>query len=414
MEGPVFKLMRFVLGAGLLCSSFAFAEIQPESSLLWRRARVAPLGQHLWSFQTSYQKSDSRFSTNGDSKPLGEPFARGVTWRQILDRQSDATARAQLQSYMRSTGAREDDLAASAEYEVFREEMGLKLDWAYGLTSSWMIGFQMPLSYRRTYTQTHIKMSPSLNGAIRTQKLNQTAQDMSAEVREMAEQELSSRGYDDVPDQRLEWEPGDATLLSQISLLKGYTWQWSLQQMVRVPTSRNPDLDEYIRSESDNGQVDLGLTSLTDFQFQRWLLGTRMGYVAQLPDQIRGRVPGDASRNIDPKVGRDLGDWVFVSADSNYRLARRWSADFEYSYWRKWTDKFRGHASSGYEYSRLSRGTDSELHLSRFGLQYQMGSRTSRGRIESKWIAAIGYQHPWAGRNSANSDRATLDVINYF
>ncbi len=399
--------------ASILSASFAYAEVSLFDSRTWLRARTIQPGQQIWSVQSSYQKISDRFASSGKSQALGRPFLRAVTWRQLLDSESAPAVKAQMQDFMRSNGVREDDIAATASYDVSREEVGLRLNWAYGLMKRWMIGFDVPLVYRQTATRARVEMAPMRGAGPRAAR--QAPVDIKQKVRQISEEQLANSGYDQIPDQRSSWDWGDISLLSQVSLLESRNWQWSLQQMVRFPTARNPNLDEYIQTSDDSGQVDIGLTSMLDFKRRRWTLGSRLGYVAQLPDNIRTRISDDSDfRQVDPKVSRDLGDWWWLSADVEYKYSRRVDLNFEWAYLNKIKDSYRGSSSTGVSYANFSRGTDQEIHQTRLGLQYLLYNNGIRGGIEDKWVASLGYNYPWIGRNSLNASRATVDVISYF
>src|SRR5690606_20458722 len=136
---------------------------------------------------------------------------------------------------------------------------------------------------------------------------------------------------------------GDVTLLNQINVLTRYSASWALQPMLRFPTARNASLEDYFEQSTDDGQVDVGLTSLTDYRLRNWILGARVGYVVQLPDSVRKRLPADpggARDVIDNSVGRDLGDYGLISVDAEYKMTRRLDVSVEHSYLVKEKDRF--------------------------------------------------------------------------
>lgn len=400
------NLMRFSLGVGLILLSLGFgfsagAEVHFEQPRVWKRARTVPAGQQVWGLQNSYQGTTDKFGNDGKAQPLGQPYARSVTWRQILDNEATVDGREALESYMRSNGADENDTAATATYQVSREEVGFQIDWAYGLMKSWMIGFDVPLTYSRTRVKSRID---STHGG-----------EMAQKVRLVSEQELASSGYDEVPEERTSWDWGDISLMSQVAALETFRWHWSLQQVVKFPTARNPELDSYIRNSDDSGQVDLGMSSLLDYRMRSWTFGGHGGYVVQMPDTVRTRVSSSSqARRVDPKVARDLGDYYWGAADGDYRVNPRLNLNLEYSYLKKFRDKYAGGSEAGVEYSTFGKNTEQELHQTRLGLQYRLSYQGARAGVDSKWVAMVGYTYPWLGRNSLHASRASVDLISYF
>lgn len=395
-----------------LAAPLARADVSFFDSRTWLRARTIQPGQQVWSVQTSYQKISDRFANSGKSQALGQPYSRAVTWRQLLESEKTVAGKAEMQNFMSQRGIRSEDVAATASYDVSREEVGMHMNWAYGLMRRWMIGFDVPLVYRKTETRSRIEVSPHLSA---NATARQATGGIKEKVREISQEQLNNSGYDQIPDQRASWDWGDISLLSQVSLLQGPSWQWALQQVVRFPTARNPNLDDYIQTSDDSGQVDIGVTSMLDYRFRRWTFGSRLGYVAQLPDTIRARISDESDfRKVDPKVSRDLGDWWWASADVELKVSRRVDLNFEYAYLNKLSDKYSGVSSTGVNYATFAKNTEQVLHQTRVGIQYLLYNNGIRGGIDDKWVASLGYNTPWVGRNSLNASRATVDVMTYF
>lgn len=419
-------MLRIALNLSLLFALVApifyvQAEVSLQESRTWRRAKVINPGQQVWSFLTSYQNSSSQFAANGQVESLGIKHARALTWGQLINAEKSPEAQAELKDYMKSQRRNETDIAATSTYRLERQDLGFGVDWAYGLTKRWMIGLQVPIFLRTTSVASSISMTPTLarGAGQNSQKsvLGLSANQMSAHVKELAQKELSNSGYDSVPEQKQSWEWGDVSLLSQFYLAEGRNYRWSFQQMVRVPTSRNPSVTDFLQRQSDDGQLDLGLTSLLDYRIKKWTLGLRTGYIAQLPDSAKMRVPDDGKLKktpVDPKVHRDLGDWVWASVDSDYRVGRRLGLELEHSYLNKSKDKYKGESLNGTGYASLGQDTNQELHQTRVGVLYDLVAPTSRRGVENKWVAAVNYAYPWIGRNSSDASKASVEIMSYF
>lgn len=397
-------------------SAIAYSEVHFSDSRTWRRARLVAAGQQVWSFQSSYQKISDRFTANGKVEPIGNRYARSLTWGQLLNAETTPQARAEMEDYMKRNGVNEKDVAATSTYELEREEIGFSVDWAYGLTKRWMIGFQVPVVLRKTQVKQNVDLAPVLargaGQAGQKSVLGLNSNQVREKARGLAQDEMANDGYDDVPDGQQSWDWGDVNLLSQFYLYSGRDWNWALQQMVRFPTSRNPSVSDYFQQASDDGQLDLGLTSLIDYRVRRWTLGGRLGYVAQLPDSAKMRTPEGSG--VDPKVHRDLGDWIWGAVDADYRLTRRLGLDLEYAFLAKSQDKYKGASVNGTSYEVLGQDTNQEIHQTRLGLVYDVGTTTSRSGVDKKWVASLGYTRPWIGRNSNDASRASVELITYF
>lgn len=400
-----------------LCTGLStLAEVQIQDSRAWRRAHLVASGQKVWSLQSSYEKISDRFNGTGKIEPLGKSYARSITWGELVGAEASEAGKADLRNYMGQRGVSDKDVAATSTYEVEREHIALSLDWAYGLTRRWMIGFQVPLTMRRTEVRSNVELTPTLaNGAGSVGQRSLLAlndQSMRTKVKALANDKMSNSGYDDVPDQNESWDWGDVSLLSQFYLYEGIDFDWSLQQLVRFPSSRNPSVSDYMQQVSDDGQTDLGITSLMDYQLRSWTLGLRLGYVSQLPDSAKMRVSDQEDRDgVDPKVNRDLGDWVWGSVDADYRLNRNFGLEAEYAFLSKSRDRYKSEAR---DLTFLEKETDQDVHQTRLGMIYNFDGRSARRGVENKWVASLGYTYPFVGRNSADASRTTLEIITYF
>lgn len=394
----IMKLAILML-SGLLVQPL-WAEVFLRDTSIWRRAQIIEPGQQIWSAQTSHSRISDRFDSSGTREPLGAPFARKLTWGEILKNEPTAKGKAEIQSYMGERGLQEGDVAAISAYKVEREELSIGLNWAYGMMRSWMVGFQIPLRMVTTRVQNLVKVQPELGGASSaapSAKMNSPSR-----VRELVQGQLRASGFDDVPERSQDWEWGDISLMSQVAVLTSSNWRWSFQQLVRFPASRNPSISEYVRSSRDDGQLDLGLTSFLDYAYGRWIFGWKVGYVMQTADRLKTREEGDGPA-LDLK--RDLGDWLWAGVDADYKLSRRWSGNLGQSYLLKERDRFSG---------RELKGTDQELHQSRLTITYQVTPFSVRSRIQNKWLMSAGYAQPWIGRNSTRAGRTGLEIITYF
>lgn len=416
MRGSKPNLVRIWVTFTVIMAQFcgsANAEVALQDLRIWRRAKVISGGQHVWALQTSRQKIKDRFGTNGKIEPLGQQYSRRLTWDQVVRAENTVSGKDVLRDYMRQQGLNDNSVAATLDYELERTENGFAMDWAHGMTDGWMIGFHIPVVYRQTKINSRLRLADHLATLAASQQQGpkpsgETQVTMEEKVNKLAQQELVNSGYDQVPNEKNSWDWGDISLLSQFNLAQSYRWNWSLQQMVRIPTAQNPSLSDYIQSDDDRGQVDLGLTSLLDYRKRRWLAGLRFGYVSQLPDKVKTRVTNEETKQIQNReVSRDLGDWVWASFDVELEVTDDLDISAEHSYLRKNGDRL-----SSEHINSVS--SDQQLQQSRFGVQYHLGETSSRSGVENKWIASAGYTYPWAGRNSMQASKTSVDIITYF
>lgn len=397
--------MRRLLALKMLLTTLIFltasglqAEVRRQDEYVWRRAQSLAAGKKVFALQTSYQNFSRRYADDGRVQPLGKPFARTLTWNRLKAANSSSVA--EIEDYMTKNGLKEDDVAATSSYEVGRQEIGFGLNFAYALTESWMVGILIPVRFVTTNVRRELNPRGSMTPAMR------------ARLQQLADAELAESGFDQVPVQKQAWEVGDVTLFNQVELWRAYNWTWSLQQQVRFPTARSSHTSEYIGSIEDQGSMNLGLTSLLDWRWRRFVTGLRAGYVAQLPDTVRARAPSSKSSTVDPRTGRDLGDWLWGAVDGEYRVTRKVGVSAEHSFLSKSRDRYTGETFSADVYQRMADQTDQQLQQTRIGLLYKIGGAGTK--LGERWLASVDYTYPWLGKNSAEAARTSFEIINYF
>lgn len=309
------------------------------------------------------------------------------------------------------------DVAATTDFEVQRDETMLDIAWAYGLTRTWMVGLEVPMSMVDTRLKINTVATPMLRGALTGASVNALSEaDVRNQVQAAIDQQLTSEGYDHLKNRTQDFIVGDFSILSQVSLYQNADWTFSLQQLVRIPSAPANNVNDYVRYSRDDGQIDLGLTSLLDFKWRRYLFGAKLGYLAQLPDVQRMRVPvynQNSVQVVDRRVNRDLGDVITASFETFYNLDSRWSMNGAYIGLFKGEDKYSGESNTA-AYNLLSQNSEQVLHLGRVGISYLLGRPKSRSELERKWMVNANYYHPVAGLNVSSAPSGALELQAFF
>ncbi|MAV90898.1 MAG: hypothetical protein CL676_05715 [Bdellovibrionaceae bacterium] len=383
----------------------ANAEIQWRESSLWRSAAVLPKGQHSWSARISGQKVQSKFDDSGALEPLGQPYEQKWQWGDLLSSQQSKVAQEEIRQYMKSNSISENDVAATSGFDIQREEIRFDLSWAYGLTKKWMFGVFVPISQVTTHIhpEVHIANQPAQEMTILSQKQNN--------VRKMVEgviqQKLENQGFRNVTEERRQIIWGDVSLLNQYQFVQQESFRWSFQQILKMPTSRNQSLSDFARITRDEGQIDLGVTSLLEHNFGPTLGIFGLGYVNQLPGPVR--VPQynrekDQLEN-DVEITRDLGDYFWTGLEARYAFSPKWKFDVAYRYFSKGSDSW--------ENGVVDENSRQQAHLARIEASY-IFARSYRYEIEKKWTLNLQAQTTLAGVNMDKSTTAGFEIQTYF
>lgn len=390
----------------LSTSVISVAEVRWVESSLWRSAKVLPQGQHRWSARIGEHFVKSRFDGLGSEISLGQQYSQKWTWGELVSAQRNKSAQNELTEYMKKNNISNSDVAATSGFDIQRNETQFDVSWAYGMTSRWMFGLHLPVSYVTTKVSSEVDVygdaSPAFQSSL-TGKSN-----VKTIVNEMVRSDLENQGFREVAKERSQWVWGDVSLLNQYLVYSSPDLRWSFQQVLRMPTSRNPSLSDFAVASRDTGQIDVGLTQFLEKSFGAMTGILGVGYVNQLPGPMRvsGYQLDSEAESADREIQRNLGDVWWGGVESRY-AAKSWlRLSGAYRYFKKGEDK----------YKQISTfpGESSEGHVGRIVASYVFTPVERRFEIEKKWILNLQLQSTFAGANVDRSSSAMLELQTYF
>lgn len=407
-----FRLNQLLLASYFL-TSVASAQWSPDQDV-WRRARMMPMGQSQIGWTSGFNRVQEVLDSNGQALQLGAPFSKTLALQDIWTNQGVAPQR--LEAY--KAIARQESLnlqaqALQTDFDVNQEELRFNGHWAYGLSSSWMIGVRVPLMYRRTSVRTVTTRSAVLDQF--SAKLAESHPDLAdafeAGLKDAALNQFQNMGYDPIQETSQDFLLGDTELLSKFRVYDGAVTQWALRQRLNLPTSSAYRPFQLIESQFGDGQISLGVDSLIDFQFSPgFFITQQLGYAFQFPDQRSVRVEDPAgSLMVDRGVRRNLGDVLSSSIFAEYHPSTRWSWLAGYSYLFKFEDQYRGEVASAEFYRDLSQGSEQEVHLGHVGFGYRVRNHQSSPLQANFYVSSI-----LSGRGVPNTSLAQLDLLFYY
>jgi hypothetical protein len=194
---------------------------------------------------------------------------------------------------------------------------------------------------------------------------------------------------------------GDIELGLRVALAQGERVRAVLGAMVRLPTGKRDDPNDFLDLGNGDHQTDLIWT--LDASLEPWgRLGLWLSaaYTLQMADRLDRRIaPPDrplAPASMLATVDRNLGDLLRVSAHPAFRLAPDFRAFVSAAYEKKWADRF---SRDGTPIPELETFTGRETWAFGAGLLY----RVDQGRVGSVLPieASLSYQAAFFGKGGA-------------
>ncbi len=368
-----------------------------------------PQGQHLWSGRAGGQVISNRYSSQGEQISLGSQHKRAWTWGELLNSQSNKSDQDEILQYMKQNDLTENDQAAVSGFDIQREEVNFDMSWAYGMTSRWMFGLFIPVAQVTTKVASTVDVDGRTSSSFRTfaQSHGGKTENVERLVEDLVRSEIESQGYREIPTERQQWIWGDISLLNQYLVFSGVDTRWSLQQVLRMPTSRNPSLNDFALASRDEGQIDLGFTQFLERDFGSVTGVFGAGYINQLPGPIRvSQRDSDSTAIRDREVERNLGNIWWAGAESRFRLTPRLNFSGAYRYFYKEPDTL--------HLDQVIKSESQQAHLARLVTSYVFLPGDTRYGIERKWLVNFQVQSTLAGVNTDQLTSATIDIQTYF
>lgn len=335
----------------------------------WTKAKVLNHGQSHWGIDTTYESS---------RKIESAPHTQvSNTWGQLLKNSKNAQASAQIESQRIAAGQSLTDKAAVTQYELYQETATMNIGWSYGIYKNWMIGFDIPLV--------------ATNHKIRSQTTGQETSEVQAAAAESLNEVGIRADRTEYSEQRL----GDVALLSQVQLASYKNWIFAFQQRVGIPTAAPADERNLFMSRVGNGQPSLGGRLLASWQqSRRWQVNASTGYLWQVRDEVRIRLPdsdGNVSGDIETGVSRDLGDVYDAQLEGVWRTGGvDWVAGYRILH--KQADRYQGSFVDQTRYEELGQNSAWTRQLISAGALYHIG--TQRAGVRDGYSVLVAGHWP--------------------
>lgn len=246
---------------------------------------------------------------------------------------------------------------------------------AYGLTKRLTVAAGVPIVNLKAQVYTY-QTGTNNSRAVRNQISANGMPSISAELdRGFTELEhadlikayetaLESKGYK-VPGSVDKTVVGDAQLAAVYQYWEDKRWTLSEQTTLNLPTGPEDDPDDFIGFRGLH-QTYLKFDFKQDYRMTRnWNVGSLIGYTWKISDTVEKRVPKD-EEDILPdadrkeRVSRNLGDIFTIGGSTNFWFTKYLNLGTGYDYNYESADVYSG--TRGYNYSLLSRNTESDWH----------------------------------------------------
>lgn len=383
-------------------------------------AMVLPKGRFRVRLASAYTTAENTYSESGAIESIGSDFSRRLDAK-MLAAMSPTTAETIRQLNAASPGLG-DQIAVNLETQVKTEAFSNVAALEYGLTDRLSVGIIVPFVKASVDVEAETSPDQALSEKI--------ARLPSADPRRAALQQVQAKldvnalqatltnqyGYQDGLRSWSGTGLGDIELGGKFNYHRSSQMMATLKGGVRLPTGRTNDPDLLFDLGFGDGQTDLGLFHLLDYNFTPNLgMTLETGYTVQLPDDVQMRVPISEEVPISPTkvtLDRKLGDIINAEIEGNYTFLKVLTLSARYRYQKIFDTDYSG--GNGANLALIENNSGSELHQGAFQLEYTNLAHVRAGRSKFPYAAAAFYRVPLTGENVSDSRTAGIQLKTYF
>ncbi len=403
---------------GLLLVAPSQARVLKWGSSSWNQARLLPPGEQKVTFKVQTLKTSTELSKGGVPVPAGRAYGYTTRFSDLIDRSGNKEG-LEIRSLLKKQGISESTPVYTTEFSMETTEVQSEITWSRGLTPFWMVGISIPYIQSSTKVQSAQRLDPEYKRLKDKLKAHNTEKPIDTFVEkgrlQSLELDLEENDYDQVSG-TVEYQGlGDVELLSQIQLLETHRLYVSFRQRLVVPSGKNEGPFTYFKSNSADGQIDVGADALLDIQAaQGWVLTALLGYTMQTADTQAARVPDENSSPMDWKVDnnveRDLGDIFIARLSSVYQLFEQYWMTAGLEVTQKTKDEYSGPEYEPWQYDLMEKNTEEQRQLARFGVRYTSRTWSYNDFSRTYFTAGLEYLTVFAGENTPKANAAALEL----
>ena len=414
---PVLAWVWAMAAIFMLLAEPSQARILKWGSSSWDQARLLPSGEQKVTFKVQSFETSEDYTGGGGVTSSGRNYGYTTRFSDLINASGDKGL--EIRSLLKKQGVSENTPVYSTEFSMDTRETQSEITWSRGLTSWWMVGISVPYIQSTTKVKSQQRLSPEYQKLKQQMKVNNSDSSLDTFVEQgktrPLELDLENNDYDPI-NGTVEYQGiGDVELLSQIKLLETNRLYGAFRQRLVVPSGKNEGPYTYFKSNSADGQMDVGLDALMDIQASnRWVLTALLGYTMQIEDTQAARVPDGSSSpmdwKIDDNVERDLGDIFIARINSVYKFFERYWMTAGVEVTQKSKDEYSGSQYEPWQYDLMESNTEEQRQLARLGFRYTSRSWRYSYLSRSHFTAGLEYLTVFAGENTPKADAAAVEL----
>ncbi len=404
---------------------FSLSSFSQEGNLLipmdFENAKVLPKGIRNIRFRGAEFQATEKFDGSGQIVPVGNALNKGVTWNKIIDGKDTAVEKGLLRGYLESKNVNLNDEVGNTTGVVGIGFQPIIPIMAYGLSEKMTVAIAVPVIKTSLQVDAGFVANENLEGIGKNlikDGSQAKAYELQYKTANAIQEKLKKYNYQPLQSEE-KTRLGDIRIVTKNVLHQKGKFDVAIKGIITAPTGQTTDADKAVDIGTGDGQWDLGLGLVSDWQFSDNNMIT--GYIAaisQLPTSRARRIPEEADSKLSPDVDKntrmDLGDVINLQLGNKYSFLKGFSLSSALSLQYKDKDSYSGNKYSSFRYNWLERDTAQTMESVHLSFGYSTLALFREKKFPAPVEANLSFNQVVGGMNAIQDYLVAFELAAYF
>jgi len=364
---------------------------------------------------------ENMLNAQGDVQNIAFNMNRTLTWNDLAKGYPAGMERDRLLGYLEAKNFNPDQAVGETHGIANSRVTATVPVLAFGFSEKVTLAVAVPIVYSYVnvdygWTSRPV-VSEVLSVLANDGKYSQVTQAV-PKLENVVATEFLQKGYV-LPRDQEKTQVGDLSLVGKVRILEATSWALNLQPRAVLPTGRRPDINNAFDVGAGDGQFDLGLGLVGDYNLgAKTTLSASLSYLNQLPGKAPMRIPQNPIDRLTPDVDGsteiNLGDIYSAGAGGKYKLTKTWILGAGGSLQYKEPDRYSGGAYSSERYDHLSIETEQFMASALATVSYSTIQLFREKRFPVPLEASVIGSQVFTGRNVRKNSLAGFELAMFF
>lgn len=415
------KRTSLIIGLSLFSITALAQEGNLQTPMDFETTKVLPKGIRNLRFRGAMIQANDKYDNSGNMVPVGNALNKGVTFGNLVEGQTSAGAKAELEAKIANSGySLNDEVGSTTGVANIAVDAKIPI-MAYGVTPKLTTAIAVPVITSEVSTNTGSVANNNLNNfakSVQDDGNQDKALDLQAKFNNAINEKLKKYGYEELSNDK-KTHVGDIRLINKYLLKEEASYAIAIRQDLTFPTGTPTNPNKAVDVASGDGQWDVGAGLIGDYFLNDHVQFTAYaGYLRQLATTTTKRIPEREDSKLTPDLDNntrvDLGDQIRTQLATKFYFLNGFNTNVGYTYQYREADKYTGSKYEAKRYGWMSQNTEQNMQAGQLGVGYSTINLFRQKKFPVPLEANIYHTRLMAGKNVVNDPLTTLEFAMFF